>query len=844
MPAKPHRSLTPENLLADLGPSRESTWRLMRALRGALVSSRHRGEVRRCFGQWRELFCRSSDWATWSRNLGTTRPFVALCESMGATSKDPEVALFSLHTYYALVVKLVCAVTLDARPAPLEGRQLWERLEDGSTFRKLGVEDLVSGEDCFAWYLAAQSTPLQRELEELWRRVQRYRHDSAEREKENRSGAPGAWSLEPGASVDLLKPLYLALLPRQVRHRLGEFYTPDWLAERLLELTMGRDLGDPRRAVLDPACGSGTFLTLAVCRARARARAEGVDDRDALASILANITGQDLNPLAVLAARANYLLALGPLLGARRGCLRLPVRLGDAVLDPPSREGGHDFVVGNPPWINWEHLPTDYRQQTRALWGRYGLFPHRGMDAILGKGKKDISMLLTCVALERCVRPGGRLGFVLPQGLFKTAGAGEGFRRFCLPGEVPFAVELVEDFCRIKVFEGASTRPVIALLRRDQAAAYPVPYEVWPKPGPVGGAEPLRWHAEPVDPKRPASPWLTVRPGALGALRRVLGPSPYVAHEGANTGGANAVYWVEGVKPGTNKEQRARRCRIPECPEGARTGVPRSVKNREFRTGERGVGLVVVANVLRGARKKVPQVQASVEAERLFPLLRGRDVSRWQAEPSLQIVMAQDPQTRRGITEEVMTREFPATAKYLARFQKMLAARPAFLRYFRPERDAYWSMFNVGEYTFAPFKVVWREQASGFTAAVAPPGKGKPAVPDHKLMLVEVASLGEAHYLCAALNCAPVRLAVAAYAVSIQMSTHILRHVAVPRYSSGDATHRALSKISVRAHQAARDHDLTALAHAERSLDQRAGLLWGLSDRQMGQIHAALDEQP
>lgn len=250
----------------------------------------------------------------------------------------------------------------------------------------------------------------------------------------------------------------------------------------------------------------------------------------------------------------------------------------------------------------------------------------------------------------------------------------------------------------------------------------------------------------------------------------------------------------------------------------------------------------MVANVTRGARKKVRQVRAAVEAERLFPLLRGRDVKRWQAEPSLQIVMAQDPATRRGITEEIMARDFPATGAYLARFKKMLAARPAFLRYFRPDRDAYWSMFNVGPYTFAPFKVVWREQASGFTAAVAGPGPGKPTVPDHKLMAVELPTLGEAHYLCAALNSAPVRLAVAAYAVSIQLSTHILRHVAVPSYSSRDATHRALVRISQRAHQAAQDQDQAALTRAERTLDRRAGQLWGLSEGETQEIRAALGE--
>ena len=41
---------------------------------------------------------------------------------------------------------------------------------------------------------------------------------------------------DPYSARDLLKKLYHYLLPRDIRHDLGEFYTPDWLAERLLNM--------------------------------------------------------------------------------------------------------------------------------------------------------------------------------------------------------------------------------------------------------------------------------------------------------------------------------------------------------------------------------------------------------------------------------------------------------------------------------------------------------------------------------------------------------------------------------------------------------------------------------
>jgi hypothetical protein len=54
----------------------------------------------------------------------------------------------------------------------------------------------------------------------------------------------------------------------------------------------------------------------------------------------------------------------------------------------PLTEGKFDYIVGNPPWVNWEHLPDGYRQSIAPLWvSKYQLFPHRGFDAILGKSK-------------------------------------------------------------------------------------------------------------------------------------------------------------------------------------------------------------------------------------------------------------------------------------------------------------------------------------------------------------------------------------------------------------------------------------------------------------------------
>jgi hypothetical protein len=142
---------------------------------------------------------------------------------------------------------------------------------------------------------------------------------------------PKTLSIDPIESRDLLKKLYQQLFPQIVRHDLGEYYTPDWLAELVIE-RVGYD-GDPNKRVLDPACGSGTFLVMAISKIRAYADKHLIPKHELLGKILDNVVGFDLNPLAVMAARTNYLLALRELLKLG-GEIEIPIYLCDSIMTP------------------------------------------------------------------------------------------------------------------------------------------------------------------------------------------------------------------------------------------------------------------------------------------------------------------------------------------------------------------------------------------------------------------------------------------------------------------------------------------------------------------------------
>lgn len=107
---------------------------------------------------------------------------------------------------------------------------------------------------------------------------------------------------------DVLKVLYESVISTETRKSLGEYYTPDWLANKIVNEVITNPLEE---SALDPACGSGTFIFFAVKRFLAAADAAHMSLKDAMALVSSRVMGIDLHPVAVALARVTYLLALG-----------------------------------------------------------------------------------------------------------------------------------------------------------------------------------------------------------------------------------------------------------------------------------------------------------------------------------------------------------------------------------------------------------------------------------------------------------------------------------------------------------------------------------------------------
>lgn len=227
--------------------------------------------------------------------------------------------LFIRHTYLATLAKLMAFMFYSGLALP--STEEVESVVSGEVFRQWGIYGFLE-EDFFSWILKEKVRDQGLKfVMYLLGRLRRY--DLTKLEE------------------DVLKGLYQELVDPKERHDLGEYYTPDWLAESIARETLETH---PEASVLDPACGSGTFLVASIRFKRKTLSKESPEH--VLNHILGNVVGIDIHPLAVITAKVNYLLALGDLIRKyRRDRITIPVYMGDSIRLPKEVETLEEGVV-------------------------------------------------------------------------------------------------------------------------------------------------------------------------------------------------------------------------------------------------------------------------------------------------------------------------------------------------------------------------------------------------------------------------------------------------------------------------------------------------------------------
>lgn len=812
------------------------------------------------------------------------------------TNIEVDKFLFCFYTYYALIVKLyaseIASTYLEIKPdSPINALIRTENLKEGLNYIESGnfykdfadIDNYIEG-GFFSWYLNAWDKNLEEIIKKMLHELNKFDFQEAVLDELN--------------SRDIIKSLYQEIIPKKIRHDLGEYYTPDWLIQSVIS-DVGYD-GNPDKKVLDAGCGSGGFLIEAINRVKQKTTP--ANRKELLSKIMNNIVGFDVNPVAVLTARTNYLLAISPLLKDKPKQIQLtiPIYLADAIITPtqegqakltsdaylistveglfslpktfvdsgylndgmkiiedclesnyptedfqklfnekielpkpdtelvnqfyekikelhlqdknriwvkiiqnsfaPLLHTDFDFVVGNPPWIKWEFLSKEYKAKLNSLYLEiYKIFSHKGMKASMGYAHDDISVMFMYVAIDKYLKDGGKLGFVMKQTLYKSV-AGSEFRKFAIEKKdksIPLKVLKVEDLLDLKPFRSsAQAETSTIILEKGKETTYPVAYNVWKPKGNL--------------------------PDESTSLKEVI----------KNVIIENKIAFPDNEKDKTDvwfvidKDTERKKFKQAENFYLARHGLVNDLNGVYFvKILKKENNNLLIENGTNRAKKKMKEVQNLIESKYVFPFLKPKDVKKWKIKGYSYALL---PQTKYGEKNESEVRtKTPLTYKYFYQFKNDLLGRSS--KWLKQDGFPFYSTFGIGEYSFKPYKVVWCCMTYSPNFAVVSSVKDsfvgeKQVMPDNTIGYFSFDSENEAHFVCAIMNSKITaellenRSNKSKWGISINM----VKKIPIPKFDKTNKNHLELIELSKKAHKEA---DQTIITKIEEKINKLSEIL-------------------
>lgn len=321
---------------------------------------------------------------------------------------QPDVSLFIDHAYLIILAKAL----------------LYAKLRPHDPFKK-DIEDILNNrflqingiknfdQDFFGWLLIpkAKSSSIQLVKEVL---SELYDLDLSK------------------VNEDLFCDIYQEIVERQQRHKAGEYYTPEWLVELILNEALAaweqQDDGKLPK-ILDPACGTGGFIFRAIQVFR--------DRNCSLDAIIRSIHGFDINPIAGFIAATNYILAIANLIDVESK-MEIPIYVKDSLQSPDLFDDfdklyqyQYDILVGNPPWVVMRSLKSKgYQEFIKGEILRYGLLEQRDVHLFT---QMELATLLFCKSADLYLNNGGIIAFIMPRSVLAGTKHHVNFRKFERP---------------------------------------------------------------------------------------------------------------------------------------------------------------------------------------------------------------------------------------------------------------------------------------------------------------------------------------------------------------------------------------------------------------------------
>lgn len=774
--------------------------------------------------------------------------------------------LKSIQTFYSVLIKLITYNLVHGSVATEPYDMTAQTIKDilsGQAFLPFGIENYCYA-DWFSWVVKYWDHELEEHCCNLWMCM------------ETENTILSLKGFLQSFRSDSLKHIYETVIPREIRHALGEYYTPDWLATCTIKnaLCASQQSASDLRFI-DPTCGAGTFLTRVMRMMQAESPSGWVDP--------SKVAGFDINALAVLTAKTNYLATMLDQISSCSNFV-IPIYHYD-IINTPVVEDDHlvvdthcdlicqipfhicQRVVEPPPSFCCEDFlqlisqsedcallcqslsqydATNQKILANILLNRVFAWHEKKADVIVGNPP-----WVNWEYLPQTYR--SKSQHLWPEyGLFHAKGRDLSFAKEDISTLITYVVldrfltehGYLSFVLRQALFQSAQNG---AGFRRFHLEKSNTPFRVL-QVDDLGGVKPFEAvsvrsalvlikkgepHTFPVPYscwfQRKKGPRVSGQPDATAESRMAfMDMEPMVAFP-ADKNDPTSI-WIHAPKTLVSVMDTL----LGSNPYKARTGVFTGGANGVYwmKIDKKTGPTIQIHNMVERAKRKVPSVRADIEPDFVYPLVQGSDISQWTVGTKSYILCPHTAETKMyPVTEEVLQRIAPKTLDYLAGFRDDLGARKGFAGWEKEiQAQHFYSILRIGAYTFSKYKVAWRYIAQSFITAVISCVEDdflgeKRCIPNEKIMYVSTDCKQEAYYLCGILSSSPVSYCVKCYMNPTSISAHVLDKLHIPPYDPTNPLHQRISTLCQAGHQT---QDPQERAQIQSDLDEAIGALYGI----------------
>ena len=698
-----------------------------------------------------------------------------------------------------------------------------------------------------------------------------------------------------GAGPDIMQYLFHRIMPRNLRHVVGEFYTPLWLAAQLVKDSKW----EPGLRLIDPFSGSGVFLLAAVM--------EGQKLGASAVEVLPDLCAVDLNPVACAAVRGTLAIACREEIRTEKPGVSLQVlnadSLAPAFLKVPSTQAdiwskGDKTIQVDGEAINLDaHLGGDsLTPSASSVLAACGLVMPKwlGHEGTVGGAKNATSKQPSL--RDRRVAEQLAVFALKPADIVATNPPWVGweymsrpYRSYLEPAWKAYdlftakgmdASFLKEDLSTLAIViawdhflrDGGRCVAVLrsATMTSEHAARGVRRLSVFPDKDPMkleeirtfgsvrvfdsAQATATTWRLRkgakttfpvPVDAwTATKSRWRPSLSDTTDAVLKVFKRTK-IAAAPIEPGNSQSRWLIGNPESLKNADRLAGGCQYR-----GRTGVFTGGANAVFYLEHIGKSRAKNArrykNVVARSKRSAPEVEVDLEHGLVYEILRGRDLQRWRLVDHSYILCPHTAATKmNAIPLAEMRSRYPLTIKYLESMRGVLDARKGFAGWEKAIREeSFYAIQRIGEYTFAPYKVAWKYIANDFVVTViGPDAEGRPRFPNDKVMFVGLHDEQEAFFLCGVLSSDPFRWKVVSSMTGTQISTNAIAPLAVPNFNPKDKTHMVISNLCRDGHIASQQDNEKRAKEILIELSDVVGETFGLDTKAIQGFRKDLQER-